>query len=103
MTQEKITELKAKYGKIYRININDNDWYYRAMTREEFKIYTKEQISKGEELTQVDLEDLVFIMCNLDGIDKEKIKTLPAGIVGTVADAIMKSTGFSDTSVPEEL
>ena len=50
----------------YRININNEDWYYRAMSREEFKIYTKEQMQNAQDLTQVDLEDIVFLMCNLN-------------------------------------
>lgn len=102
MTQEKINELKAKYGKIYRLNINNEDWYYRAMTREEFKDYTKTLQNNQQELTQVELEDIVFIMCNLNDITKEQVKNIAAGIVGTVADSIMKVTGFVE-AIPEEL
>lgn len=103
MEQEKINELKTKYGKIFKVNINDKDWFFRAMTREEFRIYTKEQLQNAENITQLDLEDIIFSMCNLNGIAKEEIDGLPAGIVATVADAVMRATGFSENVEPEEL
>ena len=103
MTSERIAELKAKYGKIFKITISDVEWFYRAMTRDEFKKYTREQSQSQVELTQADLEDIVFSMCNLNDITREQIKTLPAGIPATIADLIMKATGFTEIQEPVEL
>lgn len=99
MTQEQIQEAKLKYGKIFKLTINGIEWYYRAMSRPEFKEYTSEQI--GENKTQLDLEDLVFIKCNLNGLTT--VDSIPAGVVSLVADAIMKATGFTEEVEPEEL
>lgn len=101
MTQEQIDELKAKYGKVFRLTINGEDWYYRAMNREEFKKYSEEQLQNADQLTQLDLEDMVFSMCNLN--DVKKVGDLPAGVVATVADAVMRATGFTENVEPEEL
>lgn len=101
MIQEKIDELKAKYGKIFKVTINNNDWFYRAMTRLEFKKYSAEQSENSEKVTQLDLEDMIFDICNLNNIKSSDIKE--AGIVTIVADAIMKATGFSEDIIPEEL
>jgi hypothetical protein len=103
MDQVKIDELKAKYGKIYKITINDVEWFYRAMTRNEYKNHSEEQ-TKQNQLSQLDLEDMVFLVCNLNDIKtKEQLPNIPAGVISTVADLIMKATGFSDVNEPEEL
>lgn len=101
MTNEQINELKAKYGKIYRISITGTDWYYRPMSREEFKAYNKEQAENVDSITQLDLEDKVFDLCNLNDVKSSEIKE--AGVVSIVADLIMKAAGFTEEIEPEEL
>lgn len=100
MEQDKLLELKAKYGKIYKMTINNIDWYYRAMTRTEFKNYSKEQMENAENITQLDLEDMIFDVCNLNN---KKSNEVDAGVVTVLSDAIMKATGFVEDVVPEEL
>ena len=103
MEQEEIDELKKKYGKVFKLNISDKDWYYRAMARDEFKIYSAKNAENADNITQLDLEDMIFETCNLNGIQQEDIQNLPAGVVALVADAIMKATGFAEDVIPEEL
>ena len=101
MTQEKIDELKSKYGKIFKVDINGKDWFYRGMSRAEFKEYSTEQANRSTNNSQLDMEDLIFIKCNLNDISD--VSSVPGGVVSVVAENIMIATGFVENAEPEEL
>ena len=97
-----VTDYKEKYGKIYKVNVSSKDWYYRAMSRLEYKDYNSKNMN-DENMSQLELEDMIFITCNLNEVTKEDINDIPAGVISIVADNIMKATGFTEDIEPEEL
>ena len=109
-TEEMIAEWK-KHGIVYRVSIMGINFYYRNITRAEFRHNLKmtstgatmydpsaaaDATLQGEELTVQTA--LLWPKMGLDAVQAS-----PAGMVSKLAELIMEASGFDDASIPEQL
>jgi len=99
-TQEQIEQWKSKYGnKIYSINIDQELFIWKALSRKDFKELNAMQdapLVKEERLCQI---------CILwpENYDEEAIQNGLAGAPSILAEHIMETSGFGSISAPVAL
>lgn len=109
----KIDNLKAQGHSVYKVKMAGHEYIYRTVMRGEFK---KLQSAAAEDAKAAG-EDEVKLAAVLDS-NKEKLVVkclvhpvltevdladLPAGIVDSLSESIMASSGFGADAVPEQL
>lgn len=104
ITQDMIEQWKKQYGAVYKISLSDSDYYYRYLTRKEYREFVKLNqetvVQTGSPVDQL-YEEKIVKACLLypTNIDIEKC---PAGVVSMLSDEIMKVSGFV-TALSEKL
>jgi len=91
LDENKVFELKSRYGKIYSVTVKDSPLLFRELTFSEYGkiVYFQE----SENFSSADIED--FILQNAivypEGFD---IYQIPAGTVSFLAEEILDLSGF---------
>jgi len=99
ITQEMINEWKTKYGEIYKIEISEEEYYYRPLKRAEYKSV----IQTGEASANY-REEQIATKCTIHPqIDPATMAALKAGVITTLTDCIMLVSGFGVDSEPIKL
>jgi hypothetical protein len=121
-TQDQIDDWKAKYHKIYEIEVLDGLYIYRGITRPEVRKIMQEaskrsqvlqtnnvsQVEAQEILTEL-MQDMQVRMCviwpDLSVVDFNDPSTplSLAGVVPTIAGAIDEASGSNAQAIPREL
>ena len=100
VTQELINEWKDKYKFIYRVPIASSVFYYRTITRDDYKDITISQM----EGKLKDYERAIVERCLLNSFDfDDETLFTKGGIYTTLSDEILKKSGFDDTIESEQL
>ncbi len=97
VTDEKIAEWKAKYGRVKKLTVEGVPYYYRPINLDEY--YNVEQlVSNGDGVAYGEVETAKTGL-----LAPELPANPPAGIVLKLSDEILKLSGFAQDSPPEEL
>lgn len=107
VTDEMISEWKKKYA-VYRITIADTDYYYRPLTRAEFRNISKSSAATAVSNTvdtSFQMEEQTVAICLLyPKMDSNSILNVEAGVVTTLSELIMQASGFDQNdAIPERL
>ena len=109
LKQEKIDELKKKYGKVFKTVIGGDTYVYRMLTRIEYRQLQSELVpdmsDKNPVVTQEannNLEEKLVKLCVLWPENLE-IDNLPAGIPSVLAPLISDASGYHVDEEPQEL
>lgn len=97
VTQEKINEWKEKYTFVYRTQFDKDFYYFRTLTREDYKQITEEQT---EDPVNYDYESAVVKKCLLSDYSNDSIAK-KSGIVTVLSEAIMLRSGFQQVEIEE--
>lgn len=94
--QEQIDKWKDEHGRVMKLTINKEDWYYRSIRIDEYlniqRLIEIDSNAQGEEeLVRVGL------------LHPELPKKPGAGLVFTLSEEILRISGFTQDSVPQEL
>ena len=96
ITVEKIQEWKTKYGRVKKIKIAEIEYYYRPLFVDEYNNIQK--VIEGDTNAKPEIETIKIATLAPDlPID------LPAGLVITLSEEILKLSGFGVEAVPQEL
>lgn len=90
LTSGYIAQLKEKYGSLYVLNIGDNIYLYRPLTKEEFLL-----LLSLKDIFGMDDEDIILDKCLLYP-EKGELDNILAGEVSYVIESIVKTSGFAD-------
>lgn len=127
VSKEQIEEWKKSYGPVFKVDLNDQPYIYRYLMRDEYKVLVDEQyneqtkamkeikdkgnnLEENSELTQREVqkkdnelillfEEKVLKSCLL--YPKTDPNKLPSGLVTSICDEVMKSSGFSVEPPPK--
>ncbi len=99
-TRNKIEEWKSRYGTIYMVEIEDEVFVFRTITRIEYK-----EILKAKEADALYREERMCEKCVLwpDRYSFINMSQGKAGIPSLLAEQIMDKSGFSPSSAPQKL
>lgn len=118
--RKKVDEFKKEGHNVAKLEISGRDYYYRSLSRKEFRdmqetIQTKyatlnldpnEDVTPDQanqmELIKDDAETEVAMKCVFEPA-LSSLENLPAGVVPTLVDNIMKVSGFGLEVKPEVL
>lgn len=99
LTQEIIQELKSKFGEVYKVNLNGQDFVYRPLKRVEYKsIVNAADVNRSFSEEQIVSKCLVFPELDATTLSAEK-----AGTVTTLTDLIMIASNFGVQEEPVKL
>jgi len=90
ITQEQIEKWKEKHKFVYRATIDNVDYYFRTLSRDDYLAISTKQASLGQAL---DYELETVKTCLLNDIDEATIKA-KSGIVTMLSEKIMARSGF---------
>lgn len=116
-TRQAVEEAKGRGIQPYTVNINDVFYVYRIMNRMEYHKHTLESVqqaeklisdaknpSEGRVLAELRSQEDLFLKCLIyPHVDKITIKELPAGVIDTVSDEIMRTSGFGQNPIAIKL
>lgn len=106
-TDAQIDAWKKSYGDIYMITLVGGDYYYRPLTRHEFRTISKvvSPQSMGDSIQQnlAFEESIVQIAVLFPAINQNNIMGVNAGVVGTLSNLIMEASGFDEMAQPTKL
>ena len=106
LTKEKIEELKAKYGKIFKVNVSGADYVYRGLSRGEFRAIQAKSITDptGYDASQGSIiEEEMVKTCLIYPEGEVDMDALPAGVPSLLSNYISEASGFNADAIPEEL
>lgn len=108
LTEEKIKELKEKYGSIYKITLGGKDYVYRPLLRGEFKEIQASVLESSEGVGMdpsyaSDMEEAMLTKCVVFPETEIEIDKLPAGVPSALSAYISEVSGFNADSEPIEL
>lgn len=96
MKQEEIEQLKAQWGRIYKVNVCDADYIIRPLYKADWDRIT--QMAKDNpSIELVDIDDKIVDIALLDprpDIQTGGWATFPAGVISTLAKHISAKSGF---------
>lgn len=102
-TEADIKEWKAKYGKIYKIGVDGEDYIWRKIKRSEYtSIMANEEESSDLEKIYKRQEEIAKLII-LYPSNIEQILQESAGLATTIADEALLKSGFEVTTVTTEL
>ena len=101
VTQEQISEWKAKFGEIFVAKFSDEEKYlYRPLKRFEYK----QILALGQADNKSFAEEKIVSMCIVWPVmEVTKIPTLKAGTINTLVELIMESSNFGIKEEPIKL
>jgi hypothetical protein len=107
LTEEKIAELKEKYGKIFKIVLGGQEYVYRPLLRGEFKEIQVGATVDGEGMFDPKvasiMEEGMIKKCIVYPESVSDLDKLPAGVPAALAAYISDVSGFNIDSEPVEL
>lgn len=105
LTDEKIKELKAQYGKIYKIVLGGQEYVYRPLLRGEFKEIQEKAAATGlmDPIIAAEMEEGMIRKCLVYPESIADLDKLPAGVPAALAAYISDVSGFNVDSEPVEL
>lgn len=105
LTQEDIDQLKATFGKVYKVKAADIDFVIRPLYKDD-QVVLNDLVKTNENLTQADFDDKVVDL-GLVGPRPDYSKggwvALPAGIVPTLSTFIQAKSGYIVQDAPDAL
>ena len=99
ITQEIIDGWKAKYGEVYKIELAEEDYYYRPLKRAEYKTILQ---SQGDS-TSFREEQIVQRCVIYPEVTAASVASTKAGVVSTLTDCVMMVSGFGTETEPVKL
>lgn len=101
VTQETIDLWKSQYGAVWRISIAGQDFYYRALTRQEY-LQLQRQVAEGKvALDEMDDKIVELALLSPDWSASD-FNQLAAGVLFTLARKIREASGFVERETPAE-
>lgn len=97
ITPEQIAQWKAKYKFVYKATIDNVDYYFRTLSRDDYLAISARQATVGQGL---DYELETVKTCLLNDMDEDSIAA-KSGIVTTLSEKIMSRSGFSQVEDEE--
>jgi hypothetical protein len=99
LTQEMIDKMKEKYGEIYKVTLNGEDFVYRPMKRVEYK-----QIIGSADTSRTFSEEQIVSKCLVyPEVTAADMSAQKAGTVTTLTDLIMLASNFGVEEAPVKL
>ena len=95
LTQEMVDDFKKKYGFVELIIVAGRTWVYRMITRSEYGAIMQMQLDQQRLEERIALQGLLF-----PNIQLSELRQMPAGVATSLADAILRFSGFGAQSVP---
>lgn len=103
--KEQIDAWKEKYGDVYKVTISGDDYYYRPITRGEYRKLSQGQtpqtMMNPNAVSQ--MEDKMVEICTLYPENITSSDESKAGVSATLANLIAEASGFNAASEPERL
>jgi hypothetical protein len=99
ITQAIIDDWKSKYGEVYKIDLGDEDYYYRPLRRAEYKTILQSQ-GDSTSFREEQIVQKCVIYPEIDGASTAGTK---AGVVSTLTDCVMMVSGFGVDNEPVKL
>ncbi len=90
ITKEQIEKWKNDYKFVYRATIDNVDYYFRTLSRDDYLSISAKQATLGQGL---DYELETVKVCLLNDIDEATLKA-KSGIVTILSEKIMTRSGF---------
>jgi hypothetical protein len=102
LTESMIQEWKAKYGKLYKTTVGDEEYIWRKLKRPEYvSIMNDESVPDGPNAIYA-RQELITKTVALFPTNIEELVESDAGLATTIADEVLTKSGF-DTSRTEEI
>lgn len=112
-----VENAKANGAKPYTVQIGDDFYVYRSLSRFEYKqlsmdmakqaaslMAQAEDPNSGKLMVQMKTEEMIVKKaCIYPAMDDMLIKEVPAGVIETLHNAIMMSSGFGQEVIPVKL
>jgi hypothetical protein len=94
--EQKVQQLKNKYGAIYQIEIADQRIIFRPITRKEYKEVMNLKAEDGEESIVMKREDIIakHSIVYPEATEVETLLEEYAGVAEVICDECMKISGF---------
>ena len=109
LTEEKISELKEKYGKVYAVHLAGIDFVYKPLMREEYMKFQQEAFTELQAKGELDpnmeseYEAKMVEHCVVFPENFSLKENKEAGLQSSLAAYIYESSGFSTQAQPIEL
>jgi hypothetical protein len=101
----------------YTVQVGEDFYVYRTINRFEFRAFTMDQAkqitqlmesaedpTQGQILAQIKREEALVMKCVVHPVLNEfSIKELPAGVIETIHNSIMATSGFGMEPIPVKL
>lgn len=99
LTVEMVWEFKKQYGNVYVVEVCDQIYLYRAMSKPEYK-----SIMNLEGATREMQEEKIAEKCVLfPALSMQNLRMGLAGLATTLAEYIMRASGFGAMSTPTKI
>jgi len=100
-TPEEVALMKQQYGKVWFIVIGGQEYYYRPLTRKEYKdVYSNEEMIKD----RFALEQAIVQRCLISPtLDVAVSQGSEAGVLSVMSEAILAASSFVPDSEPVQL
>lgn len=98
VTQEKINAWKEKYNYVYKVTLDNTEYYFRTLTRDD---YMSIQLKVAADMTGFDNELEVVQTCLLAPELKAEELNSKAGVISVLSEKIMLRSGFQQVEEEE--
>lgn len=106
-TDAQIDAWKKSYVDVYTVTLAGGNYYYRPLTRHEFRAVSKtvnpQSMSDSVQQNLAFEESIVQIAVLFPIINQNNIMVVNAGVVGTLSNMIMEASGFDEMAQPTKL
>lgn len=102
VTEETIKLWKSQYGSVWRVRIGGQEFYYRAITRQEYQQLQRQMMEGKFGLDELDDRIVEVALLSPDWSVRD-FNQLAAGVLFTLARKIRESSGFVEREVPVDV
>lgn len=106
-TDAQVDAWKQAYGDIYMVEIAGKSYYYRPLTRAEFRLMMKtfsNPATVNSPDLNLDIEETTISTAVLHpSINKQNVGRINAGVIGSLSNLIMEASGFEELATPTKL
>lgn len=100
-TPEEIAQLKQQYGKVWFILVGGQEYYYRPLSRKEYKdIYSNEDMVKDRFILEQAIVQRCLVSPTFDLVLSQGSE---AGLISVMSEAILAASNFMPDSQPVQL